>query len=141
MAKWGEPSDDTIKAFDDVLLKTGLDNFINIKIILNDDQKVVGKLKKLTPDVKFALGDDLMIIVNEVIFEQLPPVEQNMFVEELMCGVHFDCENDKLVINQPDVKTHSGFLQKFSYEKYEVMMESIQSLYDKKKEDDAQDAE
>ena len=137
MAKWGEPSDETIKAFDDVLIKLDLERYINIKIILNDDQKELGKIKKLTPDVKFALGDDLLIIVNEVILDQLPPLQQYMYIDELLCGVHFDPENDKLVINQPDVKTHSGFLEKYTYEKYHVMKESIKSLYDKKKEDDA----
>jgi len=138
MATWGDASEDTLKAINDVILKTDLDRYISIKLITNSDQKEVGKLKKLTPDVKFALGDDLMIIINEEIFEQLPPPQQNMYVEELMCGVSFDTENDRLTINQPDVKTHSGFLQKYTYEIYEVMQESIKSLYDKKKEDDAQ---
>lgn len=134
MAKWGEPSEETIKAFNDVLLRTNLENFINIKIIVNDDQKEVGKIKKLTPDIKFALGDDLLIIVNEVILDQLPEVQKNMYIDELLCGVTFDAENERLNIGVPDVKTHSGFLQKYGYEKYEVMVESIKSLYDKEKE-------
>lgn len=136
MANWDNPSDETNKAFDDVLINLDLERYIGIKIIVNNDQKDVGKLMKLNPAVKYAMGDDLLIIVNEVIFEQLPPLEQNMYVQELLCGVRFDAESVKLIINQPDVKTHSGFLQKFGYDKYEVMKESIKSLYDKKKEDD-----
>lgn len=135
MAKWGEPSDETIKAFNDVLLRLDLENFINIKIIINDDQKEVGKIKKLTPDVKFALGDDLLIIVNESIFEQIPAIQQNMYIDELLTPISYNVENERLTINPPDVKTYSGFLQKYSFEQYEVMVESIKSLYDKAKED------
>ena len=141
MATWGQPSEDTIKLFDDILLSDShndLGNLINLKIIINNDQKEVGKLKKLSPEVKFALGDDLLIIVNEIILERLPPVQQNMYIQELLCGVGFNYDNDRMVINAPDVKTFSGFLKKFSYEQYEVMVESIKTLYHVKKEEDAQ---
>jgi len=136
MARWGEPSSDTIKIVSEVINNTDLERFIGIKVILNDDQKKdVVKVKKLTPDIKFALGDDLLLIINEVILEQLPIPQQLMCIEEAICGVSFDAENERLVITQPDVKTHSGFLQKHTYEKYEVMTESIKSLYDKEKEE------
>ena len=137
MAKWANPSEETLKLVNDVLVNTIPERLgVSVKIIVNDDQKELGKLKKLTPDVKFAMGDELMIIINEEILEQLPPIEQNLYIQELLCGVYYDTELDRLVINQPDVKTFSGFLQKHTYEKYERMVESIKSLFDKKKENE-----
>ena len=139
MAKWGKPSDETIKLFDDILIKLELDRYIGVKLIVNNDQKKVVTIVKLPPHTKFAFGDDLLIIVNEEILDGLPELEQYMYVDELLAGVHFDTENDRLTINQQDVKTHSGFLNKYTYEKYLVMKESIKSLYDQKKENEDQD--
>jgi len=136
------PSDKTVKAFDDVLITLDLERFgVTTKIIVNDKQKEVAKVKKLTPDVKFALGDDLLIIVNEYILDRLPEVEKNMYIQEVLTGVWFNAETDKLIIDQPDVKTYSGFLQKFGYDKYEVMKESIRTLYTAKKKEEEENGE
>jgi hypothetical protein len=141
MAVYDNPSNETIKAFDDVLIAINLEQFGSAKIIVNDKQKDVIKIKKLTPDLKYALGDDLLITVNQYILERLPEIERNMCVQESLTGVSFNFETDKITLNQPDVKTYSGFLQKFGYEKYEVMRESIKTLYIAKKEEDAQNDE
>lgn len=139
---YDNPSDKTIKSFDDVLVTMDLERFgVTTKIIINDKQKEVIKIKKLTPDIKFALGDDLLITVNEYILDRLPEVEKNMHIQEMLTGVWFNAETDKLIIEQPDVKTYSGFLQKFGYEKYEVMKESIKTLYIAKKDEDDQNNE
>jgi len=142
MAKFEHPSDETVKLIDDVLLTVVEERFaVNAKVLVNNEQKEVGKVKKLSADVKFSYGDDLQIIVNEVILERLPAVEQNMYIQEMLAGVWFDAENDKLVTDAPNVKTYSDFLSKFGYDKYEVMVESIKSLYEAKKVEDAEEKE
>jgi len=139
MAKFEHPTEDTVKLIDDVLLTVVEEQYgINAKVLVNNEQKEVGKIKKLSADVKFSYGDDLQIIVNEVILERLPPVEQNMYIQEMLAGVWFDAENDKLVTDAPNVKTYSDFLAKFGYDKYEVMVESVKTLYEAKKQEDKQ---
>jgi len=142
MAKFEHPTDETVKLIDDVLLTVVEERYgVNAKILVNNDQKEVGKVKKLSADVKFSYGDDLQIIVNEVILERLPAIEQNMYIQEMLAGVWFDAENEKLVTDSPNVKTYSDFLGKFGYDKYEVMVESIKSLYEAKKEEEREEKE
>ena len=76
MAKWAEPSENTIKDIKSVLIELSLDSLINTKVIVNDDQKKkVITLKKTTPDIKFAFDYDLLFIINESIYDELPELE------------------------------------------------------------------
>ena len=139
MAKWIEVSDETIKAFDDVLLNLLPERFgVNTKLMADNKQTKVIKLVKVPPLYKESYGDDLMITINEIIFERLPPVEQNLLIQEELGGVWFDAENDKLVVDKPDVVTYDGFIEKHGYEKHKVIRESIKTLYEVKKQEDAE---
>ena len=142
MANFEHPSDDTVKLIDDVLL-TVVDELlgVNVKILVDNKLKVVGTIKKLSPDITFSYGDDLQIKVNEIILERLPPIEQNMFIQELLAGVRWDYDSDKLVIDPINVKTYKSFLSKYDYPKYEVMIESIETLYEAKKQEDIEERE
>jgi hypothetical protein len=134
MAKWAEPSEETVSEFQKVLIATGLDNFINTKIIVNDDQKKrVIVPKKMTAEIAFAFDYQLAIIINEEIFDQLPPLQKRLCIEEALSGTYYDTEGDKLVVGQPDVKTFHGFLDKHGYEQFEILEKSIKSLYDAQK--------
>ena len=52
-----------------------------------------------------------------------------MAADEIIAGIHYDNEKDKLIITQPDIKTHSGVLSKYGYDRYEVLQESIRTLF------------
>ena len=134
MAKWGEPSDDTIKAVTDVLVSTGLENLIDTKIILNDDQKKVIVVQKESAVNKFAYGYDLKLTVNEVIFDGLTEAQQTQVIEEALAGTYYDFDNDKLVVSTPD-KVYRSFIDKYGWDEYERLVESIKTLYDTEKND------
>jgi len=142
MAKFEHPTEDTVKEINDVFLSTTPERYgIKFNALVNNDQKEIFKVKKYTADIKFAFGYDFQIVVNEVILEGLPPVERNLCIQEELAGVHFDAERDVLNVKKGDFTSHSGFVDKHSYEKLRNLRESIKSLYDKKKEDDAQNKE
>jgi hypothetical protein len=44
-------------------------------------------------------------------------------------GIHYDTEKSKLILTQPDVKAYSGILSKFGYETWNVLRESVKTLY------------
>jgi len=132
MAKWTNPDDETQEIITGVLVGNGLDNYINTKIIVNDDQTSLFQIKKETPASKFAYGYDLKIIVNESIFDRLPQDQKLLAINEALSGTHYDLENDKLVVSAPD-KVFKSFIERHGWEKYEVLVESIKSLYDAKK--------
>lgn len=142
MAKFEHPNEDTVKLINDVLLVVVEERHgINANILVDNNQKKVGVISKTNGITKFSYGDDLQITVNEIILERLPPVEQNMYIQEMLAGVWFDAENDKLVIKTPDVKTHHDFLEEHGYPKYVVMTETIASLYESKKQEDIEEKE
>jgi len=142
MAKFEHPTEDTVKEVNDVFLALIEERYgVKFNILVNNDQKEVFKVKKYTADIKFAFGYDFQIVINEVILEGLPPVERNLCIQEELAGVSFDPERDVVNIKKGDFTSHRMFVDKHSYEKVIVLRESIQSLYDKKKEDDAQNKE
>lgn len=142
MAKWIEVSDETVKAFDDVLLSILPEQYgVAVKIIVDNSQKTVIELKKVPPMYKFSYGDDLIIIVNEAILDAMPPVEQNLYIQEQLSGVRFDAENDRLLIDKTDVNTYDGFIERHGYEKHKLLRLSVESLYELKKEQDLRDKE
>tara|TARA_R110000796_G_scaffold252137_1_gene385298 strand:- start:5204 stop:5635 length:432 start_codon:yes stop_codon:yes gene_type:complete len=129
MAKWADPSDDIIKEITEVLISTGLDNAVNTKIIANNDQKgKVITLKKAQPFIKFAFGYELILIINEDIYDELPILQKRLCIEEALSGAYHDGE--KLVVGQPDLKTFHGFLDKHGYDQYKILEESIKTLYE-----------
>lgn len=132
MAKWEEVSDDTLKEITEVLVNTGLDNAVNTKIIANNEQKnKVIILKKMPPYIKFAFDYELLLIINEVIYEQLPDLQKRLCIEEALSGAYHNGEN--LIVGQPDLKTFHGFLEKHGYDQFKILEESIKSLYDAEK--------
>jgi len=140
MAKYFDPSDETVKLVSEVMNSTDLIRYISVKIIVNDEQKKEPvKVKKLAPDVKFMIGDDIQLTINEAVLDQLPENLQLMCIEEVLTGVHFDPETERLTINKPDFTTYSGMLDKYEFALCKTLKESIKSLYDTKKNDDSQE--
>lgn len=133
MAKWAEPSNDTVKIVKETLETMGLENYIDTKILVNNDQNKVVTTKKESPSNKFAYGYDLQVIVNEIIFEGLPEKQQLLALQEVLAGVEFNPENERLTIKAPQ-KVYRSFIDKYGWNEYEVLLESIETLYQAQKE-------
>lgn len=132
--KYEEPFEDTLDLYNEAIDNAGLNNFINITILVNNKSKDIYKVNKANEILKYRTGDDVIIILNEKIFEQLTDEQKRIVVEESLASIHYDNENDKLVISKPDVVTFSGVLSKYSYETWKVLQESITTLYNAEKE-------
>jgi len=140
MPKYFDPSEDTIKLVNEVMNSTELYKFISVKVIINDEQKKeVIKVKKLAADVKFMVGDDIQLTINESILDQLPDNLRLMAVENILTGVNFDAETERLTILQPSFPIHGGMINKYTFPTCNTLVESIESLYDTKKNDDSQE--
>jgi TRAP-type mannitol/chloroaromatic compound transport system substrate-binding protein len=139
MAKYEELYEDVQELFDQVIDIADLGHLVDIKVISDSKLKTIGKVQKAN-DLLNYLGDgvDVIITINQIIFDQLPQDLKEMVAIELLTYVVYDREKDKLIIDKPDVTTFSGVLKRFGYDRYEVLQESIKSLYDKKQNDDAQ---
>jgi hypothetical protein len=138
MAKYEETTD----LYNKVIKERGLETQVNITVLSNNTAKEVFKINKANELLKFRTGDDVIIVINEKIFDQLTPEQRNIVVEESLSSIHYDNENDKLVISKPDVVTFSGVLSKHTFAVWDVLRESIKTLYavEKEAEQAAKDA-
>jgi hypothetical protein len=129
MAKFDEPFEDTQALYDEKIKAVGLDEYINITVVVNNTAKELFKVNKANDLLKYRTGDDVLIVLNEKIFEQLTDAQKHIVVEDSLASIHFDTEKDRLVITKPDVIAYSGVLSKFTFETWNVVRESIKTLY------------
>ena len=81
-------------------------------------------------------NNDVVIIINENVYDKLTDDQKIMVTEESIAGIHYDDEKEKVIITKGDVQTYSGLLRKYGYEKYEVLRESIKTIYNAEKEEE-----
>ena len=74
--------------------------------------------------------------MNEKIFDQLEASQRLIVVEESLSGISYDSEKDLLEVKQPDVKTFKGVLKKHTYAVWDVVQESIATLYQMERDEE-----
>jgi len=136
MAKFEIIEEDIKKIFTDVIANAELERYINIEILSDIKLKQVYKVVKANELTKHVSVNksDVFIIVNDVIFDQLEEWQQLIIAEEAVTAIVFDPEKEKLSIKTGDVGitnsgAFSGILSKYGSDRYEVVQESIKTLY------------
>jgi len=140
MAKYEDVFEDTKRTFDQVIVDYDLDGKVDIKLLADNKLKEIGKLQKTPPYVKYMTGEDLVVFVNETVFEMLDEASQIITAETILAGVHFDAEKDKLVINKPDFTVHTGVLQKYGAEVCINLDAVIKAAFAQEQEKEAEEA-
>lgn len=139
-----EVFEDVNSVFNDVILRLGIDRYVNIKVLALDTQRKIFTLKKSDALLKHETNVDVYITINQRIFEGLTEPQKILQVEEALAGISWS--GDKVEVKSPDVKTYSGLLYQYGYDEakkgennsYQVLQATIKSLYDKMKEEDAE---
>lgn len=129
MAKYEEVFEETQELYTQVINQADLAPKINITILADNKAKDLFKVNKANDLLKFRTGDDVIIVLNEKIFDQLIPEQRLIVVEESLASISWDDEKDKLVITKPDVVTFSGVLAKHTFATWDALRESIKTLY------------
>lgn len=116
--------------FESVIVRIGLDNFINIKVLGDEKQKKdVIKVNKVN-DLNYHLHkEDVILTVNQGIFEQLTPELKVIAIEDVLAGISYNTDKDVLQSNVADVKTFSGVLSRYGYDNYHILQESVKTLF------------
>jgi hypothetical protein len=139
MPKFHEVFPDTQESFDKFISQIDSLNDVAITVIGNNRLKeVVYNVNKASELLKYRSNDDVIIQLNEEIFEQLDDELQKMVIEEAVARIYYDDEKGKITIIKPDVNTFSLFLRKYGYEKYEVLQESVKTLFAAKEQENAE---
>ena len=133
MAKFEEVYQETEDIFKTHITKSNIPSFIKIKLLSNNTLKDFGSVTKSQDIIKFMTDYDVIIQVNEPIFDQLQEDQKEYVVKDLLACIIYDMEKDKLSISQPDVTTFSGVLRQYDIDTYLGIKESIVTLLEEKK--------
>jgi hypothetical protein len=135
MSKFLEINDDVQKLFDEVLSNTSIPQWVEFKVLANNSQKDIYVVKKLSELYEYiADGTQIVILINEEIFEQLEYNQKKILIEEMLTGVNVNPDNDKISLDSFDFTTYSGMLNKYGTEDMIRLKESLRSLFDQKKQ-------
>ena len=139
MAKFEEVYEDTLELFQKHIDQSMLPRMVKFKILSNDSlKKDFGKVSKTSDIVKFMTDYDVLIQVNEPIFDQLEEKQKEYIVKDLLAQVVYDPEKDKISIVSHDITTFSGVLRHYDIDTYLSIKESMVTLLEQKKiEEDA----
>lgn len=133
MDKYYELFKDVEDKFLNAISQADLEHKVNIKVLGCKNQKEVTKVAKASPITKY-LGNmvDVILTVNEEIFEKLSELHQNMVVDEALAEISWDNEKDKLVISKPDFSTFTLILQKYSCDEMLAERDVVKAAYSMK---------
>ncbi len=139
MAKFEEVFEDTQVLFTNHTSQ--IDNLreVNIKILANNRLKEIGKVIKANDLVKHMTSEDIIILLNERIFEQLNTEQKEIVIEELLAQIYFDGERSKVTLVKQDIP--SGFslvMAKHGLENYINAKLLIKELFSQAGEEDAE---
>lgn len=122
---------DVEKLFYDVLNETSIPQWVEFKLISNDKLKEAYQIRKVSEIFEFITGGvNIVIVLNEVVFDELTDELKKILFHEILAGVVVS-ESDKITINKYDFTTYSGMLSKYGGDKILILKETIKSLFDK----------
>lgn len=137
MAKFEDVFEDTQAVFTNFI--QNIDNLreVSIKILANNRLKEIGKVVKANDLLSYMTGEDIIILLNEKIFEQLDETQKTLVVEELIAKIYFNTENSKIQIINPDISGFSLVIAKYGFTDYLNTQILIRELFAKENETEA----
>lgn len=140
MAKFEDIHEDIKTIFNTLIVSKELNRNVNIELLSDIKQKVIYKVVKANELMKHVTNNDIYIIVNDVIFDQLEEWQQIIIAEEAITTIVYNEEKERIEIKKGDVGlttvgAFSGILSKFGVDRYEVVQESIKTLYNVEQEE------
>lgn len=137
--KYDEVDNDTNKIFDEVINKTSLERTTVIEVLVDNKIKDIYKVNKASALVAKRYKIDVHIMVNEVIFTQLPVHQQLITAEKAIAEIFYDGEKDKLEIKKTDFNFFHTILEKYGSDVCVAYDLSVKSLYSAQKQKEAEE--
>ena len=114
MAVYEEVSKETQQLFNDVLDATSIPTQLaNFTVLHSDSLKdVIYEVKKQTDlQIFLSKGIDIVVIINETLFDQLEDDQKVIIIEEALNGILVNNKSGKITIEKYDFNTYTGILQ------------------------------
>lgn len=119
---------ETEDLFVNVLDGTSIPKSIRFELIASNDMKDVGKVAKANEILKYMTEVDIIVLINETIFDRLGDDQKKMIIEELLAQVYWDSNSGKIKLIKPDVNTFSLLIKKYGIDFYLGVKDSIASV-------------
>ena len=103
--------------------------------IANNKQKKLLTIKKIADDYAVLLNSEILITVNDVLFDKLDDEIRTILFEQEIDKIIPNLEKGTFSISQPTLKTSMGIIKKHSYEQVERANETERMLIKGNKED------
>ena len=137
MAKYEEVEQKNEDIFLDFIAEAKLEHLIQIKVLADNSQKKVCEIKKVSPLMKFMTNEDVVIIINEDIYNGLEDNQKRLVADEYTTQISFDYEKDRVIITKPTLTTFPSIMDKYTFPIYIRVDETIKALYEAKNNPEA----
>jgi len=136
--KFYDLSDDVIATFTEIYNSKSFAINIGFKFVGASKQKQLIKLKKLTEDLQYVIGKDIIVYINEEVFEKFDDESTAILIEQELDKIWIDANSGKIKSNKPDLTTFSGIVNKYGIEKV-ARANEVEELYNQQKADEQLD--
>lgn len=100
----------------------------------NTKLKKLIEIKKIPDNMAILLESEILVTVNEDYFNKLDEEINKILFEQEIDKIHLDLEKGTIKMVQPSLKTTTGLVKKFTYEKVERAYETQKLLVESKNE-------
>lgn len=140
MKKFDVVAESNQTIFEDVLIASGLDNYINVVVLSNSKLRtspdglcckvvIINQVAQSAADaMQTKKQAHAAIIVNEDLFDRLDEKTQKFVAENIVAQISFDDENDRVLNSKPDFQFGTGMIRKHGFEYLESILLAIQSV-------------
>lgn len=138
MDKFNELDAETIEEFFQIFDKKSFPIKMNIQFLGSDKQKQLIKISKIPEQYAFALGKEVLVIINESLMNTFDDECISILFEQEIDKLDVNLQTGKIKTRKPDLSTFSGIINKWGVQKVaranEVDALSVEQKEDKEQE-------
>lgn len=118
MAKFFEISDENKILIENTFSETGLDNYINLKIVGTPKAKELIKVTKANPLAEYVgkIPDSVVCTLYEEAFDRLDEKTKKILITDAFNCVGYDTEKDKILVGVPQIVVTVAGMHKYGDE-------------------------
>jgi hypothetical protein len=134
MSKFYEVSDDTEKTFFNIFNKKTFPVSVKFQFIGCENQKTLIKIAKINDQFSFLLEKELLISVNEDLFNVFDEESITILIEQEIDKISIDTQSGKIKMIKPDLTTFSSLISKYGVDKV-AKANQVEELYQQQTKD------
>jgi hypothetical protein len=132
--RFEEVSDEVKDHFKEIYTSKSFPFKIGFKFVGDTKLKQVVKIQKLSDMYQFMLDKEILVLVNEDLYDKLDEESRNILFEQELDKITINSETGKITMNKPDLVTFSPIMKKYGTEAV-LRANQVESLATEQSED------